>query len=97
MKLTKRESEMIDLVAEGVGAEIAEVAGMLLERIKRLENTVPAYRGIWKMKTPYARGSICTFSGSMWHSNEDENLDKPGSSEAWTLCCKKGRDARATP
>ena len=78
---------------EAVGA----LAGTLTDVLKRLDEleqgSVPAYRGIWKQRTPYTRGSIVTFSGRMWHSNEDDNLDKPGASEAWTLCCKKGRDA----
>jgi hypothetical protein len=69
----------------------------LEKRVRELETSIPAYRGIWKQRTPYSRGSIVTFSGSMWHSNEDANTDKPGTSEAWTMCCKKGRDARGTP
>ena len=85
-----------DAVVDALGCLVAMAA-----RIEALEQSVPAYRGPWKQKTPYARGSIVTFSGSMWHSNEDDNLDKPGASEAWTLCCKKGRDANprkdATP
>jgi hypothetical protein len=67
----------------------------LEKRVRELETSVPSYRGSWKQRTPYARGSIVAYSGSMWHSNEDANEDKPGAYEAWTLCCKHGRDARS--
>ena len=76
-------------VIEAVGALTA-----LASAVPDIRKCVPTFRGIWKSKTPYARGSICTYGGSMWHSNEDDNLDKPGSSDTWTLCVKRGRDGR---
>lgn len=56
--------------------------------------TIPAmvYRGIWKAGQ-YATGDTVTWSGSLWHANQDTD-EKPGQSAHWTLSAKKGRDGR---
>jgi hypothetical protein len=52
------------------------------------------YQGVWSAEQAYAKGAMVTQGGSLWHSNAAENRTKPGESEQWTLCVKKGRDAR---
>ena len=75
-----------------VAKTIEPLQRRLIEMEARLKET--GYRGIWRAKTAYARGSFVSHQGSMWHSNEDENADKPGSSDAWVLCVKRGRDGK---
>ena len=72
---------------------IARIAIPLERRIAELEERAKnaGYRGAWKAKTLYRAGSFVSRGGSMWHCNEDSQ-DEPGTSEAWTLCVKRGRD-----
>lgn len=79
--------QYLNILVDEIGEEIVVP---FKQRLSALE--ARTYRGVWKMRTPYARGSFVTCSGCMWHSNEDENLDKPGASDAWTLVVKRGRD-----
>ncbi|MGV3456320.1 hypothetical protein [Sphingomonas sp.] len=70
----------------------------LLERIGVLEEQLGQqrsmiYRGVFDSAETYAPGSIVTHAGSMWHANEATS-DTPGSSVAWTLTVKRGRDGR---
>lgn len=64
---------------------------------KTVENaiTLPAmiYRGVFKSGEKYAKGDTATLDGSLWHCNTDTSA-RPGSSEDWTLCAKRGRDGR---
>jgi hypothetical protein len=62
-------------------------------RLAELERTRPEYRGIWKARTMYARGSFVTSAGSVWCATEDTD-SKPGSDATWTLAVKRGRDGK---
>lgn len=89
---TKEEDS--EAIAKAVAAAVDAIVAMprLIRRIQQLEQR--SYRGLWKMRTAYACGSLVTHSGSVWHSNEDDNTDKPGSSDRWTLAVKRGRDGK---
>jgi hypothetical protein len=65
---------------------------MALER--RLNEIETQYKGVWSADVSYAKGSTATHGGSLWHSNVADNRTKPGESDAWTLCVKRGRDGR---
>lgn len=50
-------------------------------------------RGVWKEGNVYERGDGVTFGGSFWIAQKDTD-DKPGTSDAWRLAVKKGRDGK---
>jgi len=62
--------------------------------VERAEFTfdVMQYRGIWTDKD-HQRGDTVTWDGSLWHC-EAPTKSKPGTSDDWKLCAKRGRDGR---
>jgi integrin beta 3 len=52
----------------------------------------PLYKGVFQAGQQYARGDTVTWGGSLWHC-DDADHGKPGE-KGWTLCVKKGRDAK---
>ena len=50
------------------------------------------YRGAWTAGW-YEPGDTASWDGSMWHC-EEKTSDRPGSSAAWRLCVKHGRDGK---
>jgi hypothetical protein len=62
------------------------------DHITKFAVPVMVYKGIWK-EGAYTKGNTVTTGGSLWHCNKD-TTDKPGTSEAWQLCAKKGTDGR---
>jgi hypothetical protein len=63
-------------------------------RIKALEaRPSMSYRGVWEEGERNLPGDVCTHDGSMWHCWR-ATKDRPGTSDAWQLCVKHGRDAR---
>jgi len=51
-------------------------------------------RGVYKADERYCAGDVVTWDGSLWIAKADGTFDKPGTSEAWRLCVKRGRDGR---
>lgn len=49
-------------------------------------------RGVYKEGTTYEAGDGVTWAGSFWISQRDGNTDRPGTSDAWRLAVKRGRD-----
>jgi hypothetical protein len=64
------------------------------ERVKEFQFSVPVLidRGVWRAGS-YEVGDGATFGGSFWIAQEDTS-DKPGTSKAWRMAVKKGRDGR---
>ena len=54
---------------------------------------VVIHKGIFKSGTQYARGDCVTWDGSSWIALEDTN-ETPGTSKAWRMSVRKGRDAK---
>lgn len=50
-------------------------------------------RGIFKAGENYEQGDVATWDGSMWIAQK-ATQDKPGTSDAWRLSVKRGRDGR---
>lgn len=50
-------------------------------------------RGVYKTGQDYERGDGVTWGGNFWICQEDTS-DKPGTSKAWRLAVKKGRDGK---
>ena len=51
------------------------------------------YRGVWSADEAYREGQFATDHGSMWFCRETTR-DRPGTSAAWVLAVKHGKDAR---
>jgi hypothetical protein len=88
MRVLDMSQEAFDAVASDLKA--------LKKRVEELEAapSVPPveYKGVWR-QGEYRKGNMVSWSGSIWHCNRTTE-DKPASSDAWTLCCKKGRDGK---
>jgi hypothetical protein len=50
------------------------------------------YRGVWR-EGVHVPGDVATWAGSAWHCQR-ETTDKPGTSDAWRLMVKSGRDGK---
>jgi len=72
--------ELPELVKVGVAAAMAALPILL-------------YKGVWQEDQTYEPGNTATWAGSLWHCNESTR-DKPGTSGAWTLIVKRGRDGK---
>ncbi len=82
------------IIAEGVGNTIAKKNASLESRIAALENEPRLkYCGVFRDGEKYVPGNFCTRGGSVFHCNR-ATTDAPGSSDAWVLAVKAGRDAR---
>jgi hypothetical protein len=65
----------------------------LQKRIEELENRPFKFVGVWTQGMELVPGNVCSYAGSMWHCNE-VTKDKPGTSAAFSLCVKRGRDGK---
>lgn len=67
------------------------------EEVKEFSIPSMIYKDVWT-EGAYSKGDVVTWGGSLWHSNEDNNEEKPGTvsgqEKKWTLAAKKGRDLR---
>ena len=68
-------------------AELAEIKAQLAEA------RAIKYCDVWRQQK-YTKGSFVSHSGSMWHANVDTDGRPNESHIDWTLCVKRGRDAR---
>lgn len=51
------------------------------------------YCGVFEEGRRYVPNNLSTFQGSLWIANVATSA-RPGTSAAWTLICKKGRDGK---
>jgi hypothetical protein len=66
----------------------------LKKRVAELEaRPVLRYVGTYDSARLYQSGELVTDGGSIWHCNQD-TTSRPGSSDRWTLACKRGRDGK---
>lgn len=81
----------VELGADGRTLSLKFARGeLMIERSVRIPAML--YRGVWR-EGPYEPGDVATWSGSAWHCNE-ATTDKPGTSGAWRLMVKSGRDGK---
>lgn len=87
---------------EAIKGHVARKLAPTDERVAALEARVQAlearpelkYLGIWTEGESYGEGDFVTDHGSMWHCNAAMTRERPGTSEAWQLAVKRGKDAR---
>ena len=85
---------LMGALAPVIHDHIAKCTAPLHKRIAELENKPELhYAGTWSDGKSYPVGSVVTDGGSMWHANT-RTAERPGTSDAWTLCVKRGRDGR---
>lgn len=71
-------------LAKSSGAEIVQKFAMPIQ----------IYKGVHREGEAYDQHDNVTWAGSQWTSTKSENTDKPGTSDAWTLCVKAGRNGK---
>lgn len=62
------------------------------ELVRESKTSAVIYRGVWR-EGEFQRGDVATWSGCSWHC-EKPTTDKPGTSDAWKMMVKSGRDGK---
>jgi len=80
--------EYIDGLERDLRAEIAELKA----------RPTMKYEGVWDPERVYTVGDFVTDDGSLWHCSDacvGVRPGNPGSSQAWRLAVKRGRDGKS--
>jgi hypothetical protein len=83
------------VVTQGDDPRAIEIAAMLTSGTKvisALHIPMVIDRGVWR-EGPHAKGDHVTWDGSGWIAQKT-TTDKPGTSDAWRLSTKRGRDGK---
>lgn len=82
--------------ADRADSKIADLERRLVALERRLESEKRGfhYRGIYTEGELYDENDFATHAGSLWACLADGTTTRPGESDAWQLCCKRGRDGR---
>lgn len=64
------------------------------EVVQKFALPIQIYKGVHRDGEKYDAHDNVTWAGSQWTSTKAENTDKPGTSDAWTLCVKAGRNGK---
>lgn len=64
------------------------------EVVQKFVMPIQIYKGVHREGEAYDQHDTTTWAGSQWVSNKSNNEDKPGTSDAWTLCVKAGRNGK---
>lgn len=64
------------------------------EVVQKFALPIQIYKGVYRDDEAYDAHDNVTWAGSQWTSTKAENTDKPGTSDAWTLCVKAGRNGK---
>jgi hypothetical protein len=95
MKITQ---DGIDAIAGAMNDALKEPLKQieaLERRMKELEERPTLkYLGVWNESITYEPGQCATHDGSLFHCNTRSKAVRPGDGNVWTLCVKRGRDAR---
>jgi hypothetical protein len=64
------------------------------QRIAEIESRGVKYWGTFQRSVTYPRGAITTHDGSAWVAIREVDGEVPGTSGAWVLMVKRGRDGK---
>lgn len=64
------------------------------EVVQKFAMPIQIYKGVHRDGEAYDQHDNVTWAGSQWTSTKAQNTDKPGASDAWTLCVKAGRNGK---
>lgn len=62
--------------------------------VQKFAMPIQIYKGVHREEQTYDAHDNVTWAGSQWTSTKAANTDKPGTSDAWTLCVKAGRPGK---
>ena len=82
-------------IAPVIAGAIDKAVAPIKVRIAELEAAQAEFKycGVHEAGREYKRGNFATADGSIFHCNRTTTA-RPGDGDAWTLACKRGRDAR---
>lgn len=78
------EREFSVKLSKSSGAEVAQKFALPIQ----------IYKGVHRDGEAYDAHDNVTWAGSQWTSTKSHNTDKPGTSDAWILCVKAGRNGK---
>lgn len=78
------EREFSVKLAKSSGAEV----------VQKFALPIQIYKGVHRDGDAYDAYDNVTWAGSQWTSTKSQNTDKPGTSDAWVLCVKAGRNGK---
>lgn len=64
------------------------------EVVQKFALPIQIYKGVHREGETYDAYDNVTWAGSQWSSTKAQNVDKPGTSDAWVLCVKAGRNGK---
>lgn len=64
------------------------------EVVQKFALPIQIYKGVYRDDEAYDAHDNVTWAGSQWTSTKAENTDKPGTSDAWQLTVKAGRNGK---
>ena len=64
------------------------------EVVQKFAMPIQIYKGVFREGDQYDAHDNVTWAGSQWTSTKSQNTDKPGTSDAWTLTVKAGRNGK---
>lgn len=64
------------------------------EVVQKFALPIQIYKGVHRDGDTYEAYDNVTWAGSQWTSTKSQNTDKPGTSDAWVLCVKAGRNGK---
>jgi hypothetical protein len=80
-------------IIEAVMAAVAPFIHALEQRVAELEASTLKYCGVYQPSASYQRGNVVTCDGSAFHATRSVSAERPGSTDAWQLMVKHGKDA----
>jgi hypothetical protein len=86
--------DFLGMIFDGNKATVAQLAKLRAQVKTLTEQPTLKYCGVWSPEKVYGTGNFVTDSGSLWHGQRASVGERPGSSDAWMLAVKRGRDAR---
>ena len=82
------------VVLDGKSLQLIRTFGDGNQKTSEIELPQVVYAGVFDAEKQYQKGELVTHGGSLWHCNGDADGKPEDDSGAWTLCVKKGRDAK---
>lgn len=65
-----------------------------VEVVQKFALPIQIYKGVHREGEAYDAHDNVTWAGSQWTSTKAQNTEKPGTSDAWVLCVKAGRNGK---
>jgi hypothetical protein len=90
-ELRALEKRLLHTIAQELGKALGERDRLIAELKAR---STMKYEGVWAAEKVYNVGDFVTDQGSLWHCWDANCGVRPGSSDAWQLAVRKGRDGR---